>query len=348
MEISEKQNQILNDDPIATSDLREVVAGNEQIYDMLVSTITERVTNKIEEKMTRLQNNLIGVLSVLTTFIIIAGSVLFGVFLNSRVEKAVNRAMEKNLLDAKFHPDLASVNFDVIRMTSSRGYSDDEAKRLISNLGTLYSIYVKDDNRTPSEKQKYKEKLLYATEKSLELFALSGRADFISQLNGVANFAEIASDSIQTTLSEFYGRKLIGMPGAPEIWQTKDKYVQEREDYKEFVKRAKESGYPELFNAFELIVRHMEKRPESELLEIIKDAETMNEKDSSGFVTIMIDHCLENFTKRPDAESRRVSERFKEFVTTYKGKSELIQLIDEQVSAAQDSQWLLDSLIDES
>jgi len=89
-----------------------------------------------------------------------------------------------------------------------------------------------------------------------------------------------------------------------------------------------------MFLAFELIVRHVDERPRDEIVELIRDAETLNIVDKANFVRLMVAHASGGFvaSMELDAADERLVKHYTEFIVQYQNESDLIMEIGEIIS----------------
>ena len=109
-----------------------------------------------------------------------------------------------------------------------------------------------------------------------------------------------------------------GEAGSPAVWLDDDGAPTELyRRYKRYAQRARETGYPELFYVFELVVRYMEGRPDKEIRELAADAGSLEGPDRANFLAVMAAIATQGYTAVPDSASQRVEDYTKKFLADY-------------------------------
>lgn len=162
-------------------------------------------------------------------------------------------------------------------------------------------------------------------------FASADRNDLVFRLAELAPEISDDSDIVTQTLIQSLGRELIGAPGGADTWSSPDgiNYPMYQQ-YKLFANRANATGYPELYLAFEMILRDMSGEDKSVIVDLIHTAEDLEGTDRANFESLMYDLSYGRFTIDPDAESARISQKVKEFIDKYSDETDIFPRIDSE------------------
>lgn len=220
---------------------------------------------------------------------------------------------------ARFEAQVATLNFHVLRIQIEGAFSADAAESIIDTIGALYA--ERDDAES-------RDKLVFAIETAADSFASADRPDLVIRLEGAASELFRASESVLQTMVQAQGRRLLGDAGAPESWLKETGSMRAAyESYRFYADKARVSGYPELYTAYELLLGHLEGRPREELENLIADAESLSERDRVAFVKIMDNLATGKWTERPNAESERATRQVRTFLCEFTQESPILGIV---------------------
>ena len=123
------------------------------------------------------------------------------------------------------------------------------------------------------------------------------------------------------TMVQGQGARLLDAAGAPRSWLDAAGPMRETYDtYRQYANRISAVGYPEVYVAFELLLRYMEERPQRELAALFEDADNLNDQDTERFIRFMI--------LMAEDPRQRLSERTREFICEFRSRSLLAEVFD--------------------
>ena len=246
-----------------------------------------------------------------------------------RAREAVDRAIQDNVERATFLSEVAALNFRALSLDQRDGFSENEAVELIDTLASLNAAYLNAPGIPPATQQEYREKLTFAVETTARNFGAAGRGDLVAQVQKIVPVMAERSTVFTEIIVQDLGRELVGAPGGADTWRDlTGSLTGTYERYKSHAQRARETGFPELYLVFELVMGHMADRPDQEIRELAADISSLNDADTSMFVQLMQAHATEEFTKSPDAASKRIADRFRGFLQAHGDAHPILQVIN--------------------
>ena len=339
------------------------VLGNPQLFALLMSAIDERVAARTRERNENLRNWLIGILTVAVIAATAAGGLALDYFagkavkdtvetnlsvevqravdpavvsaveraldasVKGAVEDAVQRivdpAVERAVNATRFDSAVAALNFRVLNLDIADGFAADEANFIIREIKTLYS-------QLPDAKTG--EKLVFAVESAAESFAAAGRPDLVNRLEDAAPDVLRISSTVTSVMVQTEGFVLLSDAGSPRSWQDPDGVLKGTYDsYRRYAGRAKVAGYPELYLAYEMLLRYIASEDTEEIQNLIDDADDLNEQDAEGFITLVSSLAVGTMTRIQDAASQRASERTRAFLCAFGTRGRWLPTIVDRV-----------------
>ena len=197
----------------------------------------------------------------------------------------------------------------------NNGVSKEDFIYIRDELDSFVKTYLDDPKAAPKSLQIRARGITPILAKLIDISAGTGLGQFVNIFYEMAPAFLETNDSVTQTMVRQTGRQLIGSAGAPDSWRNHDDTpTADYARYKMFVQRANESGYPEHFIAFELIVRHMEGAKPEEIQSLIEDAETLNELDKEHFVRLIVAHATGEFASLDNAFTERITRTFSKFL----------------------------------
>ena len=331
---------------------------NPQLYKLFVSVIDKRVNVEIRSRNENIRNWIIGVGVVLAGF---AGLGVFAVnqFVSGAVNEKVNNAFEETVphtvdqtvtsavdkalkafeldLNAiKIDAEIMDLNFYMLRFDSLDAFPTREAESIIQRIESLVQSVV--SGKVPPQELG---KLAYAVDTAVKNFAAAERLDLakqvldiVTQVDGHENLTSkfLNSDIVVQTMVMANGISLLGDAGAPSSWtEAAGLQGQAYRDYKSYVERARNIGYPELYLFFEILLGYTQQQNEEIITRLIDDVNDLNTEDTRNFASLMFSFAANQTKNEPDAASTRAAERVTRFLCEYGDRSDLLQGIMAQV-----------------
>ena len=318
--------------------LDRLISENPQIYSMLVAKVSLEVVKWLEERGARQRAAALAAGSIVVAVLVASGGFIINQVLSGLATSAVSSALEDNRASVIFQSRVAALNFRALRLDQAEGFSQEEADELVQSLASLHESGIGDQDLDEDVRLRNISDLTFAVETIALSFAQADRDDLISQIIAVAPEVADRSTTMTQLRVHMMGRDLIGTAGGAPSWV--DSTGTERElyrEYKVYVERARQTGYPELYLVFELITRHMEGHPEEEMRQLVADIGDLNDVDRENFETTMSSLVSGSFINSPTAASQRVQARALSFLEDYAETSPILNSILE-FSASSDSE----------
>lgn len=229
--------------------------------------------------------------------------------------------LENRFAAIRFDSQIAALNFRVQRLDLAEGFSTEEAKSILTEITTLYSQQTDAESRN---------KLTFAIETAAKNFAQVDRPEFVLQLEDIAPDLFQISGAISQVMIQLLGNRLLGDAGAPHSWlEAEGSMKKTYENYRRYADRANDTGYPELYSAYEMLLRSVGERPRDEtmhleIMHLIEDTGSLNEVDANNFVQLMAALATGN----PDIPGAgRIAERVQGFLCQYVEESDLFSTV---------------------
>ena len=319
-------------------EMKKLIAENPQVYSMLIAAVAREVMVWLEDNRARRRATFLASGSIAVAVLLAIGSFLINQLLLGQVQTAVDGAIEDNRASVIFQSRVAALNFRALRLDQAESFSQEDADDLIQSVESLYESGIgnTDDSTDADVRLQNILDLTFAVETIADSFAQADRDDLISRITDVAPDVTERSTVMTQLIVQVQGRNLIGTAGGADVWV--DAAGAERElyaEYKEYAERARQTGFPELYLVFELIMRHMEGRPDEEMRQLIADVADLNEVDREGFERLMRSLVDGSFIRSPTAASRRIQARTREFLEDYEAVSPILGFILTTVADAE-------------
>ena len=320
--------------PGVDSDDSESQAGEPfPAYNLLRAAVLSDVMKWLEEDRARRRTASLTVASITTVALVAIAGVIVNELLVFNVERTVNQVISENLSSVTFQSRVAALNFRAVALDQADGFSVAEANVIVQSIESLYETGIgdieDDNNRIPSDVRSQNiADLMFAVETAVESFAAADRNDLVAQIRNVAPAVSERSSVMTQIMVHMTGRNLIGLAGGADSWRDRAGIEQGiYQEYEQYAARARETGFPELFLVFELIIRHMEGRPDEEIRQLAAEVVDLNEVDRDAFITVMTSLVQGAFIDAPTAASERVMARTREFLETYRDSSSILESI---------------------
>lgn len=303
-----------------------IVLDNPQVYDLLMSTIDERVAAGIRRRNESFRNWLIGTLTIVVIILTAGGALTLRYYVDAVVDEAVAPAVAKaaEAGDAiRFDSEVTALNFRMLNLDRSEGFTSEEAESIIWEIQSLVSKGGEKGFR----------KLVFAIDTAVKNFAAADRLDLVVRLEGIAPDLFLNSAIVIQTMLQASGFTLLADAGAPTSWMdTAGSRSEIYKNYRAYADRAELAGYPELYLLYEMLLGHIEKRPEEVISNLIEDADSLNEEDAEHFVRMMTSLAIGEMTMTPTAKSERAVSRVTAFLCEYKEQGGLLRIASQEAA----------------
>lgn len=296
------------------------VLDNPQVYDLLKSTIDARVGVGIQERNENLRNWLIGILTGVILFLTAGGALTLNYHVSAVVDEAVALAVAKVEDTILFDTEVATLNLRMENLDSSESFTEEEAEGIIRAIRSLVS---KGGEERLGE-------LVFAMDIAVRNFVAVDRLDLVRRLEAIAPDLFLNSAVATQAMIQASGFTLLGDAGAPGSWTDAAGSRREiYETYRTYARRAELTGYPELYLLYEMLLGHVEGRPEETIRNLIEDADSLNEQDTGHFVRVMSSLAREEGVVVPTAESGRAASQVEAFLCKYQGHGVLLREVSQ-------------------
>ena len=289
-----------------------IILDNPQVFALLRSTIDDRVDVGIRERNGSLRNWFIGILIVLTAWASFT--------LHNYVDEAVTSAVEKVAADDRFNSKIAALNFRVLKLDLSDGFTNEEAESIILSIQSLTS--KGDEQRL--------EKLAFALDTAVRNFVVAGRLDLAIGIERLAPDLFLKRANIVATMVQAFGFTLLADAGAPDSWTDAGSKNETYKNYRKYANRAELIGYRETYLLFEMLLGYIERRPAEVISNLIEETDSLSEEDADHFIKVMTSLAVEEMTTEP-AKSKRVASRVGAFLCEYKEKGQLLGVVSKMM-----------------
>ena len=312
-----------------SGDKQGEVAPQDPHHSMVVELASLKALEVLRGERWRTRREIVGLLSAAVIFVVAIGGYLTNDVLDTRVSKHVEATIHEELETSGYRMELAFLQFNANRLSSTeKGVTEEVLEDMVDNADLVISKYINDPGVPFAVKQERRKDIRSTLAAFIDLSASGGSDEFVNKFLDLGTDIVESSDDVTQTLVQHIGRRLIGEAGAPDVWFNEDGTpTDDYQRYKTVAERARTTGFPEVFLAFELIMRHIQKKPSSELVGLIGDAKELNETDMGHFIRLMHAHATGDFTTNLNAASDRVVGHYRDFLETYQNDSELIAQI---------------------
>ena len=233
------------------------------------------------------------------------------------VAKAVDIAVAKVVGVAQFESEVAALNFRILSLDRSEGFTPDEAESIIRTIQSLVS-----------KGGEQRLKLVFAVDTAVKNFASANRLDLVVRLEDVAPDLFQNSGVVIQTMLQARGFRLLGDAGAPASWMdTIGSRHEIYKNYRMYADRAEIAGYPELYLLFEMLLGYVEGRPMDVINNLIEDADSLSEEDAEYFVQFMGRLAIGEIPVASEAEKQRIFSRVTAFLCKYRERGTLLRLV---------------------
>ena len=327
-ERDESENASASEEPESLENCSERASIGQQApyHAMVVELASAKSLEVLRGDRWRTRLEAIGLSSAAVILLLAIGGFLSNEVLDARVTKHIEASIDDQLEVSNYRMELAYLELKAERLVGTMsGLSEEDLQTLVDSTRLLLNRFIHNPEISVAVSHERAEDIRPVLAKCINLSARVDRGDFVEKCHDLAPDIVATSDEVTQTLVQHTGRRLIGESGAPEVWLDSDgKPNTEYQQYREYAERARNTGFPEVFLAFELVIRHMLAKPKDEILGLIRDAETLNPVDSEHFVALMVALSTGEFTSEPDASSGRVVGHYMNFLKEYMNDSELI------------------------
>ena len=294
------------------------ILDNPQVYALLMSTIDERVAAGVRERNVSLRNWLIGSLTIAVIILTAGGAITLRYFVDEAVRGTVGNAVDA----VRFNSEVAELNFRVLNLDLSEGFTSEEAESIIWAIESL--IPKKQDAQRLG-------KLAFAVDTAVQNFAEANRLDLVTRLEDVASDLLLNSTIVIPTMLQANGFMLLADAGAPTSWtDTTGSRSEAYKSYRKYLDRAEHAGYPELYLLFEILLGYLEGRSAGVINNLIEDTDSLSDEDAEHFAQVITALATGAMTRESNAASKRVASRVTAFLCEYGERGVLLRNVSQQ------------------
>ena len=305
------------------------ILDNPQVFALFVSMINDQVNEKVRERHESFRNWTLGVLTLVVAAIV-TGSIYYidsevestvEMELNSAVEnavvstveKAVASAVEKAVDRTELVEQIANLNMRLLGIDLVESFSATDAETIISDIHSLHTKWKDGETRR---------KLIFAVQLAVKNFAMVDQPDLLVRLESqVPDLVQEGDIYLQMNYQRTYGALLLNDAGAPRSWMDANGYARKTYTrYLKFAEKTRRGGFTESYLAFELLLRYIEGQQETEINNLIEDADRLPEEKADNFVAIMKNLASHSNNGQPT----RIVKLAKDFLCAYRQNSELL------------------------
>lgn len=328
----------IKDDPLTrTLDENEVAQlratlDSEVLYVALSRSITAAAVDKFEERHRNNRTLYMTLAAAAASFVLAVGGFAVNAFIGLRVDQRIEA--EREVLGAAFgfSTKVAALNTEVFTMDQNEGLNAQEADRLIETTQQLYQNFASSDavnnGLSVEEISENRRLMTFSVERLINNTIAAGLGERARRIVEFAPEVAETNTSVLQSLIQSYGRDLLEDVAAPRSWLEEDGAQRRNyERYRALALRAKDSGYPELYLLFELLIRHVEAREDSEMQALVDRIETLNDTDRRFFMELIVDLGNGKYKRTPDNETRHVARIVRDFIENYKTDDETFTLL---------------------
>lgn len=303
-----------------------IILDNPQVYDLVITRLSDRVAEGIREKNAHFRNWLIGILTIVVIILTTGGAFTLKYFVDEAVDPAVAKAVDPAVAKAAdailFSTEVSELNFRVLNLDISDSFTSEEAESVI---WTIQSLVSKGDDQRLG-------KLVYAVDTAVKNFAAVDRLDLVMRLEGVAPSLFLNSATVIQTMFHANGLALFSDAGAPNSWtDTTGSRSETYKNYRTYADRAELAGYPELYLLYEILLAYIERRPTEVINNLIEDVDSLNEEDAEHFIQVMKIFVTGDAPVASDSKRMRIASRVTTFLCEYKEQGKLLGMVSQQV-----------------
>lgn len=306
------------------------MSEDERTRNLIVDATCHEVLKYLEERQARRRVSTITVYGILVSLAIGIGGFLINELLVVRVKSEVSKVVENTILSVKISGEIVRLSNQVAESTRKR-LSPSIARRMVKNL-ELISEYIESPALNAEERKRAEEEIAPIVESAALKLAEVNQIELLEVVENKFRKYFKNSGRITQTMVQVRGRQLIGQAGAPRNWfDSRNNPSRIYSSYQAYVNRAGKTEYAEMYLAFEMIVRHMLKRPDEELMELIDDAKSLQNRDRRFFVHLMVKHARNEIAAKKTSKTDRIAKNFKEFLKKFSTKDKFMKNIFSQV-----------------
>ena len=296
------------------------VLDNQQVFQLFMDAIDKRVGTQLQVRFDSLRNLLIGSLGILVIIATAIGGVFFTYVVANITEKAAGEAVAGAVGEARFESRVSALNFRVLSIDIAEGFSNEDAEAITSEIRSLYSQQSDTESR---------DKLRFAVETAAKNYAQIDRPEFVFQLEEIAPDVFQTSGTVSQVMIQLLGNRLLADAGAPRSWTSTEGLMRKTyENYRRYAERASANGYPELYLAYEMLLRSVERGSKDEIGHLIEDLSRLSSADADNFNRLMMNLLAGDLDIRG---SERISGRIRDFLCQFKEQNILLSTVSETV-----------------
>ncbi|WP_299294638.1 hypothetical protein [uncultured Tateyamaria sp.] len=302
--------------------------SNEQAYALVTDAVSQRVRSQLDVDRRARRSLYTSLIGVGLTALIAIGGYFGSIIIESAVRKQFETAQEGFVSRVEFLQRSTSLGVQLTRIDLSSGFTHSEIEPVLREFIVLNEAYAKRSSSSSDIPEGQLDENKDALRPSFDLLIrnLGQGGDFgrIERLLSQAPGYGATSRTAIQTLTQAYGRRVIGAAGAPETWAEGQPSAAAFNIYRKYSELARENGFPEVFLAHEPIIWMIEGRPENAIVDLVADIDDLNELDMENYMNLLGRLATQGFVSQQSAESARIQDRAIAFIEKYKNTSEAV------------------------
>lgn len=321
-------------DITADPEVKKTVTENQQVFFLLTKTIADQVKRDLEERQDKSNTQKLAMFTVVIGIVSAIGSFLGYTFIDRSVDAAFEERLDEQLAKFSLASELALVSSNAEYYKIHGLQTEQENQDAIDRIAALNSTFIEgvvwsgDNIDFVSDRFANRIRLLRAVEPLMEEFAAWGRDDLVIKLYNAAPAVMERSDSVLQDVIHSLGRTLLSLPEGSDSWLTETGSAREvYQTYRSFADRAEAMAFPELYLLFELNLRHLAGASNEEMEALIDKISDLIPNDESLFIDHMTDLLNETWRGAPDAETRLISTRVRDFLSRWASASPALMAV---------------------
>ncbi len=259
-----------------------IYVNSDQLINLLASSISSDVYQKIEEKQTRKRNVFIGLASLVFAIILSFAGYLISNTVDVLIDKKINLAQGEIIRESVFIVEVAALDIEARSLRDSSEFTLEDARSIIKKIEQLYKQGVVNQTNFNVINEN-KERLTYAVNSAILAFAEANRFDLILEVERKATLVAQESEEVPLIIGLSLGDMLIQDPRSPDSWYSGGMSHAEYQRFVVYLKKLKDKNYPEFYLLYELLMGEVKGLSESQMLPLLSDLDDLQARDIESF-----------------------------------------------------------------
>ena len=215
--------------------------------------------------------------------------------------------------EESFEIRLARLSVDLLRLDMDNSFSSTRAESIIDVISSLLAQFP---DRT------HQSQLATRMMTAVKNFAMAGRWDYVSRISGLAPEFMLEIAPFVSLMTNIYALAVLDDPNAPASWRMPNgNMAGDLAEYRKYVAASARVGYPELILLYDMLIGHVEQRPDQEIRSWIHQNLELQEADRDNYV-----HLLQGYAEvSSDQDSGLAGERVRDFLCEYQSDNLLLR-----------------------